>query len=191
MKTKLNKILSVALLLVIMFVTAFALIEKTRANSNDYVDREYMVKGGGASTPNAVATTTAGVTFKAAGATTTFPVAAKFADTLSFDIRFTASTSAGTLVGNFETSNDTSCDTDPNRCNWSITPVLTSGITYASTTATFNFRPDGALNATSSLNVAITPTSKYYRLNTSCTGSACAFHISVTRKTQKDGFSGN
>jgi hypothetical protein len=99
----------------------------------------------------------------------------------------TASTSAGTLVATYETSDDVdkSCATDPNTCNWSLPSTLTSGI-YASTTPTTTWRPDGALNATSSLSYVINPAnSRFVRFKFSVVGSAAALWVSATANNQQ------
>lgn len=156
------------------------------ANKSD-LDKVYMTKGGGSTTVDAVATTTEGVTYKAAGASTTAPVKTDFADALSININMTASTSAGYLNYTFDVSNDNkACDTDPNTCDW-FSPASLSGIAYGSTTPFYTWKPDGALNATSSLNIVLTNvTWKFVRPKISCTGSACALWMSINKKIQRN-----
>ena len=180
--------------LAIIGITTIGLFLATKNVAAEPADfsRVYMLKGGGKATPDAQATTTSGVTYLAAGATTTFPFSTGKADMINLDIRMTASTSAGTLIFTYETSNDTAnCNTDPNLCNWSLPSIITSQV-ISSTTPTWTWRPDGELNATSSLSFLINPTySKYIRVKASVTGSAAALWISATRKTQDNTFTGN
>ena len=153
--------------------------------------RVYMSKGGGSSTFTPVATTTGGVTFLAAGATTTFPFSTDRADAISLNIQVTASTSAGTLVGTYEVSNDskTNCDTVPTECTWSqvsVIPLFAAATNVISSTSPlFTFRPDGALNATTTVNVTLTNLAyKYVRFKFSVSGSAAALWADVSRKVQ-------
>ncbi len=170
---------------------AFALLAQTpfkASGSAASFATVYMTKGGGsysAANATTTATTTESVTYLAAGATTTFPFYAEHADLVTLDIRMTASTSAGYLTLTYETSNDLgSCATDPNSCNWSNPAIITSGVA-ASTTPVYTWRPDGALNATSSLAFTINPVgSKFIRVKANSTGSAVALWISASNKIQ-------
>lgn len=173
----------------IAFVFAAVLVltktpeEAKGSSANHFV--VFMTKGGGSSTATQPATTTEGVTYLAAAATTTFPFYTEHADLIGITARMTASTSAGTLLITYETSNsDESCHTDPNKCEWSNPATITSGAA-ASTTPTTLWRPDGALNATSSLYFVINPaTARFVRVKASVTGSAAALWFSASAKTQ-------
>ncbi len=157
------------------------------------LNRVYMTTGGGSSTLTPVATTTAGVTYLAANATTTFPFSTEQTDIISLSINMTASTSVGRLVYTYEVSEDNlPCNTDPNRCSWFIPATATTTMVgspavtmLASTTPTFTWQPDGALNATSSLNVLVNPVAyRYVRIKANITGSAGALWMTATNKTQ-------
>lgn len=170
-------------LLIAVFVMQDA--QKVIGNASNY-NIVYMPVGGGSSTATAQATTTTGVTYLAPAASTTFPFYIEHSDLVGVTVQMTASTSAGTLVLTYETSNNELCHTDPNGCNWSIPATITSGVA-ASTTPTTTWRPDGELNATSTLYYVINPaTSKFVRVKASVVGSAAALWMSASGKTQNN-----
>ncbi len=189
---KINKIYIFGLIAIVACILGFASHTDTaKANPVEY-DRVYMAKGGGQSTFNAVPTTTPGMTFLAAGATTTFSFSTAKAEMINLEFRTVASTSIANLSFTYETSNDTAnCDVDPNLCNWSLPSLITSQV-VASTTPTWTWRPDAPLNATSTLSFLINPTySKYIRVKANFTGAAGAIWMSATRRTQNSSFGGN
>lgn len=181
-----QKTIMVIGVLAIIVSVLFAVTRPPQVLGNATVaDTVYMTKGGGSYTATAPATTTAGVTYLAVNATTTFPFYTERANLVGITVQMTASTSAGTLVLTYETSNsDGSCATDPNTCDWSNPATVTSGAA-ASTTPLITWRPDGALNATSTLYYVINPVAaKFYRVKASVTGSAAALWLSATNKIE-------
>lgn len=177
----------------------FALLMQTSnkaEGSANNVQTQYMRIGGGAYTGTAVATTTStGVTFLAAGATTTFPFYSERGDVAGITIAMTASTSLGRLVYTYDVSNtDADCANDPNKCDWAIPAIASTSapvtgvntVTFASTTPTYTWQPDGALNATSTLIVPINNNGyKFTRVKANCTASACALWMSASVKGQQ------
>lgn len=195
-------ILPIALGVLAVFLVSSFLIKPSSVEANKpEFTQVFMTKGGGASTVVRVATTTEGVTYLSAtqSASTTFAFSTAGANIVTISGFLTPSTTAATLMMDYQISNDNlPCDSDQNLCNWfspslliqpsliyAMTAVSSSTILTASTSARFFVNPQLGANATSSFAFQF-PTigAKWMRTRSGVTAAAGALWMEADRAVE-------